>query len=116
MRFGFVLAVVAMMFFGCKNTPTCQKTMEVGASFIALQLECSNTAQIATDLGAKFCTQAPVQAAQGAVGDIMCPLFSEYLVSMANGQVPANWQCKKPLVTPDMKQKLIDECKKSITY
>jgi len=104
--FLFVIPMLAM--FGCKNQDVCPKAMDLTAKVIAAQLECSNVDQINVDLKVKFCTQAM----KGPVADTMCPLVVEFVSAIANGQVPKTWQCKKDLLTPELKQTIITECKK----
>lgn len=119
MKFLAIFAFAIFAFAGCTKTPTNQTigcsvetvVTTAAAGAIASADSCSNVSQIQQDIQAKLgsinlCAASSVQAQlqsikqkqgdkfKGIVGNIVCPLATDAVISLISAGVPSSWGCK----------------------
>ena len=113
MRYLMLVLLCTVAFAGCKNPTQCEKNAGLVGGVIAMHLECKNGDAITAWLGGKFCP-APISLAadisKGPVATIACPLVVEGLAAFANGRVPDEWQCAKPMISSEVKTVITTAC------
>ena len=113
------LSLIAL-FASCKNPAPngyCDIAAKTVAPALALSLNCKDATAIATDLNAFMVKKNICSAvvAQGPVGDVVCPMIASYVMTFANGTLPAAWQCDLHGSVFPVQSKIEELCKKAVT-
>ena len=117
------LAIIASL-SGCTKEsakPLCRvgiKAAVYSAQGMATALDCKNVGSIAADFSAPIenldLCKAPM--ATGALGDLVCPALSAYVVKMGVKVTPAEWECKGGPALAQAAILLANSCKAIIPY
>lgn len=115
-----VISVLALTLSACKNPApvgVCDFGSAGAATGIAMALKCQDSSAIQADIKAYLEKQNVCQStvATGTVGDLLCPMIASYVVSFANGQIPAAWKCDIGNSPIPVQKTLEDICKKAVT-
>ena len=112
---------IMLAFVSCKTpapAPVCETTAKFAAPAVATALNCTGVDAIATDL-TKMMTDKGVcemQMQAGTTGNILCPMVATYIVSYANGQIPAAWGCTLTGSALPLVSTIQSVCEKAVTF
>lgn len=95
------------------NTPCSTESVitEGLANGIASGLQCTNKAQIQSDIvailnKANICSTA----IEGPIASAVCPIVAQGAVSLLGSQIPSNWQCNPTLASQGLVAVLTTAC------
>lgn len=95
------------------------KMVEISSSVIVDKLQCKSPAQVKISMNAIFsklnlCTQ-PAEQQTGLIGDLVCPKAADAVVNyIADGAIPAEWQCSASDAKAQLKDAFLQGCKKLV--
>ena len=117
----FASILVALAFASCKSNTTPVSVCSVAATSVSVgisaTLNCQNQAAIAADLTAYMQSKGVCTAtvASGTIGNLVCPMIGQYIISFANGSIPAAWQCNLGSSPFPVQATIVSLCEKAVT-
>lgn len=115
-----ILVISMLAVAGCTGSskPGCvveNGVTAVVSAAISSQLVCKNLDAVKADVQKEVAKlNMCASSTQSIVGDLVCPSLVNSLVSGLLSKIPAAWECTGGTAPDQIKQILIDTCKKSI--